>query len=277
MKMGQGDIPDPPAGARVAQPVDLADTDQHRQEEYEPFAAMQSEASPDAPSAPSDPENAAQEPTSGQEGPAAHDEGQSFGDIASQLAEDEILEAEAPTPIDVELEDRQHFLRCLLAGDQYKKRFEMFGGQVIAELIDRPVAATDAIFNQLTSDTRQKLIHTEEDWTTTLEQYQLLTSIVHLEIGGKQAGKMASEHVGALRDSWDVFLKTMPGTTVYRALMQLGRDWENHLDELKRRALDSDFWIADGPHSPSDPISEGSDSIAETSGEETPTSSPASE
>jgi hypothetical protein len=280
MGESKGQMSTPEAGVKLGPVKDLSDVDEGRQEEYADFAkerpqGAQTGTSSSGESSDVGAENGAHAPTGEQEGVASPEEMallDAVSEEAEELGQNDTIcqncgqDPEADTPLPP-MEDRQHFIRCLLAGDRYTRTYKMFNGEVIVKLKDVSPLATERIYVQLGLDARSGRIITADDEMAMLERYRLFAALSELSVGGN---KVELPEVKALDDGGTLYVDQpedwhntvtsslmMNGSTVvFRALMQLGREWDQHLDVLKARANDADFWIADGSDSPSEPTPE---------------------
>jgi hypothetical protein len=97
-------------------------------------------------------------------------------------------------------EDKQMWLRHIISGDRFIKRYSLFGGAAILEFRSRLVAEQDMIMDQLNMDVKNGVISSQSDWIQTYPRYALAASLARL-ITGEQSKPFASIVDSASEDS----------------------------------------------------------------------------
>ena len=191
------------------------------------------------------------------------DRQKTYGDLARADAElkatlplgDEVPEP-APAPIEEPMwvasdvkwtdEDKQAFVRALFGNRQFEKRYVLFG-ELEASFVDRTPEQSESLYRQLEIDSESSVIRTETDeqWAVWLERYQLAGNL--REVKTKTSGTQSFPPTDKLNDRVKELMK-LP-KPLYQALMQTSRNFEALVNELTRRAQDSDFWKTAGSSS----------------------------
>lgn len=186
-----------------------------------------------------------------------------LGDVAAKLPEPESPKETAggyvspPEPdLDEDYykpddEDKKAFVRSLLGGKQFEKRFKLFNA-IDVTLLDRSTEHTEMLFNQLEVDTNQARIKTDTDdqWVTWNERYCLASTMRVYRDGAGEKGYLPTDKLFERVQE----LMKLP-KPIYQALLQTSRRFEVIVQTLTRRAHDKDFWVTGGADSPSKPTS----------------------
>lgn len=146
-------------------------------------------------------------------------------------------------------EDKKAFVRALLGGKQFEKRFKLFNA-IDVTLLDRSTEHTETLYNQLESDATKGLIRTDTDdqWVTWNERYCLASTLRIYRDGSGEKGYLPTEKL----NERTLELMKLP-KPVFQALMQTSRRFEVIVQTLTKRAHDKDFWQTGGADSPSKP------------------------
>jgi hypothetical protein len=146
-------------------------------------------------------------------------------------------------------DDKRAFVRALLGGKQFEKRFKLFNA-IEVTLLDRSTEHTEMLFNQLEVDANQDRIKTgtDDQWITWNERYCLATTLRIYKDGSGEKGYLPTDK---LHERVQELMK-LP-KPVYQALLQTSRRFEIIVQTLTRRAHDKDFWLTGGADSPSKP------------------------
>lgn len=80
-------------------------------------------------------------------------------------------------------EDKQMWLRHIISGERFLKRYEVFGGAAILEFRSRLVSEQDAILEQLNLDTKAGTVASQQEWVQTYTRYALTVSLSKLITG----------------------------------------------------------------------------------------------
>jgi hypothetical protein len=147
-------------------------------------------------------------------------------------------------------EDKKAFLRALLGGKQFEKRFSLYG-TIEASMVDRTTDQTEALYTALETDSKAGKIRTETDeqWITWVERYRLASSLSeYKDANGPKRYTATTEFLERTKE-----LMKMP-KPLYAAFMQTSRRFEAVVDVLTRRAHDPGFWKTGGASSPSKPM-----------------------
>lgn len=167
---------------------------------------------------------------------------------------------EPPDPIEEEavptVEDRQEFMRCILGDKSYEKAYDLFGGMIRVTLRDLTPGENDIVFSQLAIAQREDKLDTEDDWDLLLDRFRLTAGMSRMIWAGK-VNRQSFDFKESLSSASEKLIESLKNSTVYRALLRLSRVFQRHLTILMERATDPDFWVVDGPDSPSEPTSEG--------------------
>jgi hypothetical protein len=166
------------------------------------------------------------------------------------VAEQRLAEMAEPTD-----EDKRSFLRSVLGGHMYSKRYEMFGGLFVMTLHDVAPAFEDTLFSSMAQELDAGRIKTDADWELLLDKMRLVVNVESFRFGKNEAVK-CSMNDGALADQAVERQNMFPSSTVYRAALQTVRVFVRHMELMLDRALDSDFWVDGGLDSPSELMSE---------------------
>ncbi len=264
--MGTGSFKQPPEGPKIGPEKSLDELPEAKRQELGALDKLALE-----PAAPDPRVDATEQPEAKIEDLPPTGEADNANEGVARMEALQHLLEEAPKPeLDPELatieeaaeptiEERQEFIRCTLGNKPYTKAFELFGGAVKLKMVDLTPADTDVLFSQLADDQRSGVIQTVDDWNTELDRYRMFWMTQQLVCGEEttQPYKEAVES-GAKkrRGALNAFLLRFSGTVQYRAVLHATRIFQRHLDKLVEGALDSDFWEADGPDSPSELTSE---------------------
>lgn len=214
----------PQGGIKIPKTVDIKDADPERQAEYAELGKVAAELKEKLPEDDDTPVAGNDDPPSAP--PPEPDLDDSYYE---------------PT-----LEDKQTFVRALLGGKQFEKRFKLFGS-IDATFVDRTTEMTEALYSQLDADTSAKKIKTstEEQWQTWVERYQLASTLREYKDGtGVRSHPPTNELFPRVQE-----LMKMP-KPLYIALMQTARRFEAIVNTLTRRAHDDPFWKTGGANSP---------------------------
>jgi hypothetical protein len=150
--------------------------------------------------------------------------------------------------------DRQAFLRCVLGNTSYQKTYELFGGAVKINMQDIPPSEVDSIFEQLAKDQQAGAVQTVDDWNTQLDRYRMMWMSQSLQYGTTALTPRAVINSATdKRAALCSFVNNINSSVYYRAVLRIVRIFQRHLDKLMEGALNPDFWVADGPDSPSEP------------------------
>ena len=150
----------------------------------------------------------------------------------------EVAEAELAVKVEaVSEEDKRAFLASILGNKRYEKIYTIFGDTKV-RLVDRSNDETEFIFAQLDSND----IKTDNDYYLNLERSQLAFQLreVHAPASGAISYEPLVLEGAKLKERVDLFLK-LP-KPLYQALMEVGRQFEAHVDLLTQRATDANFW-----------------------------------
>lgn len=145
-------------------------------------------------------------------------------------------------------EDKQAFVRSLLASKSFEKRYSLFG-KLDACFVDRTTEQSEALFQQIEADSAAAVIKTDNDgqWQVWVERYQLASTLRDLRQSG--TGVQSFVPTDKLNERVKDFMK-MP-KPIYQGLMQASRYFETLVSAMTERATDADFWKAAGGGSPS--------------------------
>lgn len=166
-------------------------------------------------------------------------------------AEARLQELAAPTE-----DDKREFLRCVLGGTLYTKRYEMYGGLFVMELHDIHPSYEDVIFTTLAKEVAEGRITTEDDWSTALDRLRLVTNVSMVRLAKNAPVKCSVPEGAELLPLVGERMQTFPTTALFRAALQTVRVFMRHLELILDRALDPDFWEVGGLDSLSEPMSE---------------------
>lgn len=149
-------------------------------------------------------------------------------------------------------EDKQAFVRALLGGNAFEKRYMLFG-QIEAAFVDRTTEQTEQMYALLQKDGTEGRIKTDTDeyWTVWLERYSLASNLREYTQTG--AGRKTFPPTDKLFERAQEFVK-LP-KPLYQALMQSNRVFEVVVDKLTQKAQDPNFWPTGGAASRSKPTS----------------------
>lgn len=142
-------------------------------------------------------------------------------------------------------EEKQEFIRCVLGNRQYRKKYELFGGAYVVEFADLTPGEEENLYRAL------KDMPEGDDWAVTLGRMRMVASTVSTTF----SDLLQSDPVitpAAVNET----VNLLKSQTHYRTLMYTYRVFRRHLEIMLERALDSDFWRADGFSSPPEPLPE---------------------
>jgi len=207
---------------KIAPVVDLRNADPVRQREYAGLNMAVPEGPPPAP-APEKPS----EPV-----------------LCPHCRQDTLVGPEEP-----DVGDKQEFVRTILGGRRYEKKYELFGGARVA-LESWTAREMEKIYDRLELDAAQNLIKDGDDWTIWLERYRLLLALKsviakdgkEVYMRGDKVDPTNSEFWRSLAEEKFLGLSR----PLYQALMETGRRFDLHLETLTKRASSRDFWSAVG-------------------------------
>jgi hypothetical protein len=247
MKMGTGNFKQPPPGPKIGPTVRAEDLAPDKRAELGDFDNIFKPAA-------LDPRVLQEQQASTVTNAVVDDQAARFDALQHVLAEEQPAEPIA-TNVVVTDEDRKEFLRALLGDRKYTKRYELFGGAVRVVCRDLTMTEEDALFAELARLQREGELTTEADWELMLDRLRLLVATDALTIMDKQLATSV-DWTKPLAPQSAVQLGRITNGTVYRALLQVVRQFGELLDSLLDRSMDSDFWRADGRDSPSEPAAE---------------------
>jgi len=128
-----------------------------------------------------------------------------------------------PELADVSLEDRRQFIRTLLAGQQFQKQYEIFGG------------AVKLVFQTRRQEDNLRIKKEAKGDAVERERLRLKSSMVSAVF--PQGANAISNNVDAVSD------------ILYSAVLKEFRKFEKLCDLLFKKADDPNFWTETGGHS----------------------------
>jgi hypothetical protein len=205
-----------PKTPQIPQPVPLEQTDPSRQGMYNELIKANKEL---------------EAPLVGASTTTVSSEKQSF--VAAPAPQD------PPTVSDM---DKRNFLRAILGGKDYEKKYKLFD-TIEVTMVDRSVELTEKMYDQLEADQKDKKIklETEEAWDVWADRYQM--AAVVRGVSGVQNGTTYPAPENFLERVQLLMKFPKP---VYGALMEASRNFEEHVIEMTAKAQDPDFWRAGG-------------------------------
>jgi hypothetical protein len=156
---------------------------------------------------------------------------------------------EKPDPLTLPTdEDKQAFVRALLASKSFEKKYTLFG-KLDACFVDRTTEQSEVLFQQIEIDSANAVIKTDNDgqWQVWVERYQLASTLRDLRQTG--TGTQSFPPTDKLHERVKELMK-MP-KPIYQGLMQTSRYFETLVSSMTERAIDADFWKAAGGGLPS--------------------------
>lgn len=147
------------------------------------------------------------------------------------------------TEPEISAEDRQAFLASVLAHKPYEKNYTLFG-KVVVTFRDRTPLQVENIQAMLNTSE----VADETELAILEERLILATEMVSISYG--QTGEPFPSDPAKLRENADAIMAkfTKP---LYQAILGACREFDRHVSQLTRRALDKDFWQAGTASSPS--------------------------
>jgi len=148
---------------------------------------------------------------------------------------DEPVEVVKVTPpivegVEVSMEDRKEYLRTLLAGEAFKKKYVLYNGNIEVEFRTRTVKENDNIYIQLNHPDMQARINARSK-AIIRERLRMITCIDKLSVGGAMY---------KLPLSLEIFDEM--NEVVFSAIRKSMRHFEDTCDVLFEKANDSNFW-----------------------------------
>ncbi len=226
--MAEFSNPAPGPKPKIPETVPLRQASRERQELYAPLAEMD-RTDPEADGVPA----------------ASRAENIPFPKPAPELAPEAPQEPEAVQP-EIPVEDRQAFLASVLAHKPYTKTYTLFG-QVRVTFRDRTPSQVEQIQAELNTSGIGELPEVEQ--AILEERMVLAVELAHLDYG-KTGEPLQEPEAGQIRKRADDLLGRF-AKPLYQALLETCREFDRHVSELTRRALDKDFWQAGTENSPS--------------------------
>lgn len=155
--------------------------------------------------------------------------GSSSGKAAdSEPSKEPEVEKDFTLPAQSTEEDRKEFVRTLLAGDRFIKKYELFGGTYTVLFQTRTVEEHKKIAEYKSSTVRR-----------TREELRMLVSTILIENAEKGTVYDGRERsVLPFAAEWDKRMSDV----VYAAVMKQFRVFEDMCDEFFKHANDPDFW-----------------------------------
>lgn len=174
---------------------------------------------------------------------------QRLGEISTHAPES-FKNPELHLPLDAPSEvDKKDFMRKVFAGKRYQRTYKLYGGAMTIKLEDRSTVETEMMYSLLDSDKYE----TEEEFATQLDRYLLALQFRNLDVKGEQVpvtmipldvSESETAQREALKQRVEQILQ-LPKPT-YMAIMEANRRFEEHVQYLTERALNTDFWKTGG-------------------------------
>lgn len=128
----------------------------------------------------------------------------------------------------VDVNDRREYIRTLLAGEPFRKRYSLYGGNIAVEMRTRTVTENDEVDIQLKKPEFAEFLLSKSP-AILREKLRMAVTVTALTVGSKK-----------LDVTFEAFA-TMPELT-FLAVRDAYREFEKLCDVLYERANDSDFW-----------------------------------
>ena len=140
-------------------------------------------------------------------------------------------------------EDKQAFLRALLGGLSYERRYKLFG-KIDAAYVDASTDQREKMYGALEKDAAEKKISTDTDdtWEVWLERYSLACNL--REYKQAETGVKSYPPTDDMNARVTELMK-LP-KPLYQALMQANRCFESVVNELTQKAMQENFWQTGG-------------------------------
>lgn len=202
-------------GPNIAKPVPIEQTDSERQKLYGPLLAQNADKKLDL------------------DGPSAQEV------TPSLAAEDLQVDDKYFHPTD---EDKAAFLRALLGGLSFEKRYKLFG-KIDVAFVDSSTEQREKMYAALEKDNTEKKINTDTDelWEVWVERYSLACNLREYK---QTEGVKSYPPTDDLHARVQELLKL--AKPLYQALMQANRCFETVVNELTQKAMQENFWQTGG-------------------------------